>query len=227
MLSNEKKMKMLKGLRIFKNVCTVVVCLTIFAAAVIGVYKIKNRDKATEQPEATDVFAEDMDVTVYDVKHQMSPIGEMATYEYTYEGHEKIEDSIAVSDSWNIPFTEHTIDIEYSGVIKAGYEMDDMDLSVDTERKVINVVLPEVQVLDNYVDTYSTVDKNNVFNPIESDEAQEYLDGVVEPKELNKAEEEGIYEEAEEHAKELIKDQLSYFEKFGYSVEFPENITTK
>lgn len=227
MLSNEKKMKMLKVVRIIKNVCTGVVCLAIFAAAVIGVYKFKNKDKINEQSEAADVFAEEMNITVYDVKHQMSPIGEMATYKYEYKGHEKIEDSIEVADSWNIPFTEHTIDIEYSGEIKAGYEMDDIDLSVDTERKVINVVLPEVQVLNNNVNTYSTIDKNNVLNPIESDEAQGYLDGVVEPKELEKAKEEGLYDKAEEHAKEIIKNQLSYFEKFGYSVEFPESISTK
>ena len=227
MLSHESKTKIIKGLQVFKNICTVIVVLAIVGYLSIGFYKIKTKDKVEEQPEATEVFAETVDVTVYDVKRQMSPIGELATYERTYEGHEKLEDNITAFKKWNVPLTKHTIDIQYNGVIKVGYEMKDIDLSVDTERKVINVVLPEVQVLDNYVDTYSTVDDNNVFNPIESDEAQNYLDSEVEPKELKNAEEDGIYEEAEENAKKLIKNELSYFEKFGYTIEFPESITTK
>lgn len=227
MLKYETKQKMLNGFKVFKNVCTAIVSVAILAVVVIGVYKFKTKDKVDEQPEATEVFAEAVDVTVYDVKRQMSPIGEMATYEQTYEGHEKIEDYREAFGKWNVPLTKHTVDIQYDGVVKVGYEMKDVDLSVDTENKVINVVLPEVQVLDNYVDTYSTVDDNNIFNPIKSDEAQEYLDGIVEPRELKEAEEDGIYEKASENAQELIKNQLSYFEKFGYSVEFPETITTK
>ena len=227
MLKYETKQKMLNGFKVFKNVCTAIVTVAILAVVVIGVYKLKTKDKVDEQPEATEVFAEAVDVTVYDVKRQMSPIGEMATYEQTYEGHEKIEDYREAFGKWNVPLTKHTVDIQYDGVVKVGYEMKDVDLSVDTENKVINVVLPEVQVLDNYIDTYSTVDDNNIFNPIKSDEAQEYLDGIVEPRELKEAEEDGIYEKASENAQELIKNQLSYFGKFGYSVEFPETITTK
>lgn len=227
MLKYETKQKMINGFKVFKNVCTIIVVVAILATASIGIYKFKTKDKAEEQPEATEVFAEAVDVTVYDVKRQMNPIGEMATYEQTYEGHEKIEDYREAFGKWNVPLTKHTVDIQYDGVVKVGYEMKDVDLSVDTENKVINVVLPEVQVLDNYVDTYSTVDDNNIFNPIKSDEAQEYLDGIVEPRELKEAEEDGIYEKAYENAQELIKNQLSYFEKFGYRVEFPKTITTK
>ena len=227
MLSYEKKQKMINGFKTFRNICTAIVILVIVSFVSIGVYKIKTKDKVEEKSEAAEVFAETVDVTVYDVKRHMSPIGELATYEQTYEGHEKMEDYVEAFGKWNVPFTKHTIDIQYDGVLKVGYEMKDIDVSVDTDEKVINVVLPEVQVLDNYVDTYSTVDDNNVFNPIESDEAQNYLDSVVEPKELKEAEEAGIYQKAEENAKELIKNELCYFEKFGYTVKFPETVKTK
>ncbi|MCR5633008.1 MAG: DUF4230 domain-containing protein [Eubacterium sp.] len=227
MLNNEINKKFKKGVKLFKNICTAIVVVFVIGAISIGGYKLKNHWNKSEEPEASNVFAEEVDVTVYDVKEQLKPIGELATYGFDYEGKEKIEDSIEAFDKWDVPLTKHTIDVEYEGKIKVGYEMKDIDLSVDNKNQVINVVLPEPQVLDNYIDTYSTVDKNNVLNPIESDEAQDYLDNIVEPKELAAAEEQGIYEKAEENAQDLIKDQLSYFEKHGYTVEFPESVPTK
>lgn len=125
----------------------------------------------------------------------------------------------------NVPLTKHTIDVEYNGVIKVGYEVRDIDISVDSENLIINVVLPKAKVLDNYIETYETVDDDNLINSIKSDEVERYLDDVVEPKELEEAIENGIYEDAEENAKKLIMDELSYFEKYGFTIEFSKSLT--
>ena len=95
----------------------------------------------------------------------------------------------------------------------------------DFENLIINVVLPKAKVLDNYIETYETVDDDNLINSIKSDEVERYLDDVVEPKELEEAIENGIYEDAEENAKKLIMDELSYFEKYGFTIEFSNSLT--
>lgn len=53
------------------------------------------------------------------------------------------------------------------------------------------------------------------------------IDPEVKPRELEKTIENGIYEDAEENAKKVIKDQLSYFEKYGFDIEFSQSLTEK
>lgn len=224
MLRNEMKNKVSKAYKMFLKGCTILGVSVLIIGLLAGAYKIGLFDKIwghsnNDDPAGSDVFAETVDVTVYDVKRELQPIGEMVTSEYTYEGKEKIEDSLSICEQ-DIFFTKHTIDVEYNGVIKAGYEMDDVDITVDTDKKVINVTLPDAQIFDNYVDTYTTEENNNIINNIKADEVQKYIDEVIEPRELEEAEKDGIYDLAEESAKDQMKNQLSYFEKFGYSVEF-------
>ena len=224
MLKYNAQQKVVRGIKIFKNVSSIIVIVVLIALVSIGIYKIRSNNKAESNKDASEVFAESVDFTVYDVKHQLSPIGEVASYKDDYEGREKIEGSRKYFKT----LTKHSIDIEYKGVIKAGYEMKDIDLSVDTDRKVISVTLPEVQVLDNYIDSWNTIEEhNNILNTIKSDEVQLYLDNNVEPRELEDSIERGLYEKAEENAKEEISKQLSYFEKFGYTVEFSTTSLSK
>lgn len=218
------KVKLIKKMVvIFAGVIVVFFCtLGVLRVAEPIISAIKGDEDDDREEDNKRLFTESTDITVYDVKRQMSPIGELATYKMTYDGKEKIED-YAQLWNWNVPLTKHTIDVEYNGVIKVGYEMRDIDISVDSDKKVINVVLPKVKVLDNYIDTYETVDDNNIINSIKSDEVENYLDEMVKPKELEKAIENGIYEDAEENAKITIMEQLSYFEKYGFTIEFSTN----
>lgn len=56
------------------------------------VFGDESEDDEKDDHKKREIFTESTDITVYDVKKQLSPIGELATYKMTYDGHEKIED---------------------------------------------------------------------------------------------------------------------------------------
>ena len=167
-----------------------------------------------------EALVEKIVISESDVRHQMMPIGELATFEDPYDGDDEIEDYSQLW-GWDVPFTKHTVKYKYEGVIKVGYQVKNIDIRVDNENQVIYVTLPKPEVLDNYVDTYYTTDeKNNIINAIESDEVQKRIDEVIEPERLKEAEENGLYDRAEQTAIDIIESQLRTFEKEGYRVEF-------
>ena len=59
-------------------------------------------------------------------------------------------------------------------------------------------------------------EKNNIFNPIQADEVSNYL-VTVEQEELIRAEQQGLYTEAEQHIKKVITD---HFEELEYKTMF-------
>lgn len=83
----------------------------------------------------------------------------------------------------------------------------------------IYVSLPEPEILDNYVimDSIQCTESNNILNPISFSQYQRVIE-KIEQNELQKLEQNGLYDRAEEHAKEMVISFLSAFE--GYEVEF-------
>ena len=81
------------------------------------------------------------------------------------------------------------------------------------------MALPEAKVFDNYIlyDGLKCDCQNNILNPIGIEDMPKYFTGIEE-EELKAAEKTGIYEHAEEQAKEIIRNSLSTFS--GYQVVF-------
>lgn len=161
----------------------------------------------------------DIQLTTYDIKSELSEISELMTYEYTYTGTASITDYRETPLlGWNIPLTGHEIKMTYAGTIKVGYELKDMEIDVDNNRKVITVSLG-AQVVDNNLpeESVETIEKNNLANPIRSDEVTNRLAEIKE-QEYAEAIEKGIEEKAEENAKAVITEKLSDIE--GYEVRF-------
>lgn len=152
-------------------------------------------------------------VSAIEVKHELLSIGELATAKYTYLGQAYIKDYRNVL-GLDIPFTSHTILITYSGVVKVGYVVDDME--VEVKDTTIYITLPAPRVLDNYIDTYMTEESNNIFNPIETNEVSEKLNEVKEA-ELEKCRDDA-YDKAEKEVKKTILGLLQVFE--DYKVKF-------
>ena len=143
------------------------------------------------------------------VEEKLSAIQELAAYEYRYSDFAIRENTRSLAGI-EMPGTKNTIIIAYSGCIKAGFDFSGLDYTIDEENKKLAITLPEVKILDNYIDTDSirTYEINNLFNPIEG---EDIVGGLQEEKEihLEKAREEGLYELAEEHAKEVIRTLFS------------------
>lgn len=163
-------------------------------------------------------FSPRQEITVVTVERRLSAIGELATYAMQYSGYTEEESSRRVL-GLKIPGTRHTVKIAYSGMIKAGYEIADIDVAVDAAAGAIRIRLPEVKVVSNAIDEDSLqyVEKNNIFNPIKGDAAAQYLDDIRK-KELDKAVEMGLYDKAEENAKVIIAEKLADYR--GWTVTF-------
>ena len=149
---------------------------------------------------------------------KLQSIGQLVTYSYEYSNVREIKDSKQIF-GWNIPGTTHTIQLKYNGKIKVGYEVADIQVSVDNDTKTIYVTLPEPKITDNYIDmdNLSYAEQNNIFNPISGDEITGELDNIKADA-LDRAENAGIYELAEGYAKAQISGLFEAFD--GYSVKF-------
>lgn len=109
--------------------------------------------------------------------------------------------------------------ITYKGVIKVGYDLDELEYKVEESSKKIYMSLPDVKVTDQYMilDELKFEQKNNVLNPISVEQINKYLIDV-QKEELVRAEKEGIYKLAEEKVQGIIENYFSEFE--GYEVVF-------
>lgn len=157
-------------------------------------------------------------ITVYQVKNALEDIGELATYKYEYTDYQDVEESKKIL--WDLIDLSSTMKLQYSGTIKAGYDLDDVDVKVSNELKAIIVSLPDkAKILDNYIDLNSVQvveAKENIFNQFDHDSVVDYLENSEEAA-LEKATADGIYEKAEAHLKEIIETKL---EEFEYKILF-------
>ena len=156
-------------------------------------------------------------VTVDDVKVKLKKIEEFSTYSGEYQVKHTENDSRAILDDIQIPMTTNTISITCTGVVKVGYDLNNITVKVDEDK--IYIALPEPQVNDNYIiwDTVEYSEKNNILNPINFAQYEDMI-GTLETEGLKKAEEEKIYEKAEQNIKGVI---AVFFEDFeGYEVVY-------
>lgn len=118
-------------------------------------------------------------------------------------------------DNIAVPGTTNTITIECSGVVKVGYEVEDIEIKVDNDSLKIYISLPEAQVFDNYViwDTVRCPEENNILNPIDFEQYQGII-SEIETEGLTLAEADGIYEDAEANMETIICNFLSGFEDY-------------
>lgn len=207
--------------------------VTLIALLFVGVYKLGTMKGMFKPKEDIDLFEEaysdDVDITIYDVQHQLDQIGELASAMDTYNGSGKIEDvkkeTLPVLGEVEIPGTYHCVEVSYTGTIKAGYNLSDIETNLNRKDKEIEVTLPEVIIISNTIDEPTTkIIKKSILNPFDPNEVPAYIDEIAKPNGLKEAEERGLYDTAEESAKEQIESQLSCFEKYGYKVVFVSSV---
>lgn len=164
------------------------------------------------------VFTHRQEITAVTVERRLDAIGELATYSMAYSGTTEAESTRKIFGV-DIPGTRNSVKIAYSGTVKVGYEVADIQIRVDADAGVIHVKLPEVKVISNAIDENSLQyqQRNNILNPIKGDMAAVYLD-QVRAAELKEAEGMGLYEKAEENARRIIAENLAVFE--GWEIAF-------
>ena len=154
-------------------------------------------------------------VTVDEVEMRLVEIGQLSTYSGEYSVTKSANFTRHIIDNIAIPGTTNTIQIECQGLVKVGYDMESITPTVDNESQKIYIALPEAKVLDNYIiwDTVYCSENNTILNPIDFSQYQTLI-SEIEAQGLAQAENDGIYDKAEEHIKSIVQTFLSGFDEY-------------
>lgn len=208
-----------------KNVLIVILVAVIVCAAVAGSIYYKGYVSQKEKYEAeiaeykkkidemsnpiAPYIAEDKTVSLAIIESQINEIGELATMEYIYTDAGKFEDPHKLF-GLKIPFTEKSFIAKWDGVIKAGIKVDNIDVSLDNEHKLITISLPQAEILSHDIDekNIQTLDQTDgLFNPVKIEDVREF-DAINRESMEKRAIENGLLEKAFDRAKNMITEVL-------------------
>lgn len=149
-------------------------------------------------------------VTVEEVEGKLQEMAELTTYSELYNVTLGKDETRYLLENIKIFGTTNSITISAQGIVKVGYNMSDFVVKVDDDKIYISV--PQAQLNDNYViwDTVECSAKNNILNPIEFSQYQEIIT-EIEAIGLKDAEDNKIYDKADQNVKKIMDGFLSEF----------------
>ncbi|MGH4126221.1 MAG: DUF4230 domain-containing protein [Clostridium sp.] len=129
----------------------ILLCTTISSIIIYSIISNFNNDKVI----STTVIAE-----------RLSKISELSTTKYNYSNIIALTDSKKIRD-FHIPFTEKSFLIKYSGYIKSGVDLKDLNIVV--LEKSITITLKKSKILDHVInneDFFVYDEKSSMFNKL-------------------------------------------------------------
>lgn len=133
------------------------------------------------------------------IMNRIENLSELALVKYNYTGVIGFNEYLKLLDM-NVPFTKKYFLLKYSGYVKAGLELDKVQISVDKD--YIELRLPEAKIFDTVIDEKSIHVYNqsgNVFNPLKVEDFKNAL--IAEKKKIQaSAIKEGILSNATDRA---------------------------
>ena len=158
-------------------------------------------------------------VDVAILMNEITQINELATASQTYSVVEKVESNSKLFDTIDIPFSENFFILTYTGEVKAGVNLDEVQISL--EGQTVKVVMPCATILSNAIDT-STFEvlheQNNFINPIGVEDVTQYIDQSRQEAEAA-AISGDVINEAQANAEASIRALLGAALPEGYTVE--------
>lgn len=154
-------------------------------------------------------------VTVEEVEVVLIDVSQFSTYSGEYTTTKSAEYTRYFLDNIAVPGTTNTINLECKGIVKVGYDVDEITIKVDNDSQKIYISLPAPKVLDNYViwDSVKCREENNILNPIDFEQYQGLI-SEIEDEGLALVEADGIYEDAQANMETIIRNFLSGFEDY-------------
>lgn len=133
------------------------------------------------------------------IMNRIENLSELALVKYNYTGVIGFNEYLKLLDM-NVPFTKKYFLLKYSGYVKAGLELDKVQIRVDKD--YIELRLPEAKIFDTVIDEKSIHVYNqsgNVFNPLKVEDFKNAL--IAEKKKIQaSAIKEGILSNATDRA---------------------------
>lgn len=211
-----------------------VVCVALVGALLVGRHQVQQKadeevqelldriDKLENEAIVVNPTAPEISLSV--IESEIRNIGELSTVEYVFTDAAKFSDSKQIKD-WNIPFTEKSFVMKWDGSIKAGINVDNIDVNIDVENKEIVITLPQAEILSYEVDESSIEvldEKDNVFNSISVDDKVNF-DSSTKEAMIQRAIENGLLEKAQKQAEVIIAGLLTGLAE-DYTITFNESI---
>ena len=180
----------MKNIKDIKNVLLIILIIIIIAVGFIGYSKISVNRKETMLSSS--------------IEEKVSKLVELSTVKYNYTNVVEYEDKMQVS-GLNIPFTNKKFILKYSGYIKAGIDLNTIDIKVK-DKKTIEINMHGAEIFENVIseeDVYFYDEKDSVFNKLSFKDLYAVL---VKEKERMKEEviEKGILNDAEKNGSEVL-----------------------
>ena len=143
------------------------------------------------------------------LQNQISSMSELAVVTYTYTELGQYESSKEFYGV-KMPFTTNRFLLTFDGVIKAGIDMTEVKVDVDSDTKTVTVKLPGAEILSHEIDEDSVKiydEKTSIFNPFT---VQDYTSFYVDQKKTveEKAREKGLLTEAQAQAEHAVRQLL-------------------
>lgn len=138
------------------------------------------------------------------ITERLSKISELSTLKYNYSNIIALKNSKKFKDV-SIPFTEKSFFIKYSGYIKAGVDLKDLDVFVN--EKDVTITLKKSRILDNVINNEDLLvydEKSSMFNKLSMQDIINEISNekIVIAEDLLKK---GFLDEANNNAKLLLK----------------------
>lgn len=147
------------------------------------------------------------------IEEQISRILEVSTVKYNYTNVVTYKDNKKLN-GLDIPFTNKSFIIKYSGYIKAGIDLNGIETDV-MDTKSIKVVLNNPSIFDNVIveeDIYIYDQRDSVFNKLSFTDLYDVL--IEEKKSMEKEViERGLLNDAKENTREIL---TSLFNTMGF-----------
>lgn len=185
----------MKSKNSFKNKIIIILTIIIIILAAIFFRKV-SLDRQTNLLSST-------------IEEQVSNIVELSTVKYNYTNIVEYDDTIQFKNI-NLPFTNKKFIVKYSGYIKAGIDLDTVEIDVKN-RDTIDISMNKAKIFENVIseeDVYFYDEKDSMFNKLNFEDLYTVL---IEEKEKMKEEviKKGILNDAEKNGKEIIESMLS------------------
>ena len=237
--------------RLRKKLISILIILAVFLVSVasawlIGRVQVKNKAEASAQTEIEKLLLvlEEKEAELTELKNtpillnrvapeivldivstELNSIGELATVEYAFTDATSFKDSKEIQKwNWSIPGTEKSFLAKWNGTIKAGIQIDKIQVDVDEATSTVLITLPKAEILSYEVDNASMEildEKSNIFNPISvNDKVQ--VDAKVEEEMKQRAIDNGLLDMAQKNAESIIASLLCVNPDItgSYTIEF-------
>ena len=142
------------------------------------------------------------------IEEKVSKILEVSTVKYNYTNVVTYKNNKKVN-GLNVPFTNKSFIIKYSGYIKAGIDLNGVETQV-VDPKTVKIILDKPSVFDNVIveeDVYIYDERDSVFNKLSFEDLYEVL--IEEKKNMEKdVTKKGLLNDAKNNTEELMTSLL-------------------